>query len=92
MKGKLNSLKIFECINGDPPDLYRHKIETLLIFEQGMDHYFKREFAMAALTFQKVVKKNKNDKTAKLFLNRAARLITEEISDDWEGIETMQLK
>jgi hypothetical protein len=92
VKGKQNSLKLFECINGDEAELYDHKMATLPVFMEAMDQYFEKEFAMAALAFQKIVKKNRNDVTAKLFLNRAARLITEEISDDWQGVEMMQLK
>ncbi len=92
VKGRKKPLEIFECINGDPGDLYGLKIETLGIFDEGMEQYFKREFAMSALTFQQVLKQNPADKTARLFLNRSANLITQELSEDWRGVETMQLK
>ncbi len=92
IKGKQTPLKIFECINGDSEDLYRHKIETMPVFDAGMDQFFAKEFAMAAVTFQQIVKKHKDDTTAKLLLNRAAHLITQEVGDDWQGIEMMQRK
>lgn len=87
VKGKQTALKLYECINGDSSYLYKLKIETLDLFNKAISYYYNREFAMAAVTFQEVIKKNKEDKTARLFLNRSAQLITEAIDDDWKGIE-----
>ncbi|MCA0933885.1 GAF domain-containing protein [Lutimonas saemankumensis] len=90
--GKQKPIKLYECINGDQNSLFEHKSKTLETFDEGMRLYFKREFAMAAVTFQKVFKQNKKDLTAKLFLNRAAHLITEEIDEDWKGVQSMTKK
>jgi class 3 adenylate cyclase len=87
VKGKHNPLELFECINGDSKELYDLKMETLPTFEKAIAYYYNREFAMAAVTFQQVIKINKQDKTARLFLNRSAQLITEAIDDEWKGIE-----
>ena len=57
-----------------------------------MDHYFNRDFAMAAVTFQRIFKMHENDLPAKLFLNRSAHLITQDLGDDWKGVETMTTK
>ena len=90
--GKQNSISLYECINGDSPALLKHKLETLETFNKGMDLYFNKEFAMAAVTFQEILKQNQDDLTAKLFLNRAAHLITQEIGDDWKGVQSMTSK
>ena len=92
LKGRQKPLKLYECINGDSHDLYQHKIDTLATFDHAMDQYFEKEFAMAAVSFQEIVKKHRGDTTAKLLLNRAAHLITKDVSDDWKGVETMHLK
>jgi len=92
VKGKQKSIALYECINGDNSSLFKHKLDTLDIFNKGMDLYFNKEFAMAAVTFQKIVKLNRNDHTAKLFLNRSAHLITQEIGDDWKGVESITTK
>ena len=92
VQGKQKPLDLYECINGDHLSLRTHKLNTLSTFEQGMDLYFKKEFAMAAVTFQQIVKMNGEDQTAKLFLNRAAHLITQEIGDDWKGVESISKK
>ena len=90
--GKQQPIDLYECINGDSPALLDHKLQTLGTFDKGMDLYFKKEFAMAAVTFQQIFKKNREDLTAKLFLNRAAHLITQEIEDDWKGVQSMTTK
>jgi len=92
VKGKQKPIAIYECINGDNSNLLKHKLDTLNTFDKGMELYFKKEFAMAAVTFQKIVKLNRNDHTSKLLLNRAAHLITQEIGDDWIGVESITVK
>ena len=92
VKGKEQPIELYECIDGDEKELFNHKLSSMDVFEKGMDLYFKKEFAMAAVTFQKVLKGNKNDFTAKLFLNRSAQLITQEIEEDWKGIVAMDNK
>ncbi len=92
LKGKNKPIDLFECIDGDEPELKRHKLQNLAVFTQGMDRYFNREFAMAAVTFQQIYKLDERDLPAKLFLNRAAHLITQEIEENWEGVEMMTTK
>ncbi len=90
--GKQRPIRLYECINGDEATLYKHKLETLGTFNEGMKLYFNKEFAMAAVTFQQIIKMNKDDHTARLLLNRAAHLITKEIGDDWKGVESIAKK
>ncbi|SDB19486.1 Adenylate cyclase, class 3 [Flavobacteriaceae bacterium MAR_2010_188] len=92
VQGKVKPIDLYECIDGDEEKLRSHKLATLKIFEEGMELYFNKEFAMAAVTFQKIVKKNPLDNAAKLFLNRSAHLITQEIEDDWKGVAAMDFK
>jgi len=92
VKGKQKPIDIYECINGDNSNLLKHKLDTLKSFDNGMELYFKKEFAMAAVTFQQIVKLNGNDHTAKLLLNRSAHLITQKIGDDWKGVESISTK
>ena len=90
--GKQRPIRLYECINGDEATLYKHKLETLDTFNEGMKLYFNKEFAMAAVTFQQIIKMNQEDHTARLLLNRAAHLITKEIGDDWKGVESISKK
>lgn len=92
VKGKEQAIDLYECIDGDDADLLSHKLKSMSVFQKGMDLFFNKEFAMAAVTFQEVLKMNNRDHTAKLFLNRSAQLITQEIKDDWKGIVSMDNK
>jgi hypothetical protein len=92
LKGKTRPIDLYECINGDEIGLRKHKLTNLDTFDQAMDLYFNKEFAMAAVTFQQIVKLNPEDRPSKLFLNRAARLITQELEDNWKGVETIHTK
>ena len=92
LKGKTNPIDLYECINGDEGALRQHKLENLENFSQAMEQYFNREFAMAAVAFQQIYKMNPDDQPAKLFLNRSAHLITQEIEENWKGVETMTSK
>ena len=74
VKGKQKPIDLYECINGDSRQLLKHKLATLKTFEEGMKQYFMKEFAMAAVTFQQIVKKERNDSAAKLFLNNISNI------------------
>ncbi|MGB5507611.1 adenylate/guanylate cyclase domain-containing protein [Robiginitalea sp.] len=91
-KGKKQPIDLYECINGDAEDLQNHKLSNLKTFDDAMTLFLDKEFAMAAVTFQQIFKSNIKDQPAKLFLNRAAQLITQEIEDNWKGVETMTTK
>ncbi len=91
-KGKMKPIDLYECINGDAEDLQNHKLSNLKTFDDAMTLFLNKEFAMAAVTFQQIFKSNTKDQPAKLFLNRAAQLITQEIEDNWKGVETMTTK
>lgn len=92
VKGKQNSIELYECIDGDDNILLNHKLNTLTTFNDAMNLYFNKEFAMAAVTFQQIFKMNTNDRTSKLFLNKSAHLITQEIGENWKGVEFMKTK
>lgn len=92
VKGKQNSIYLYECINGDDFSLFKHKLNTMTSFNNAMNLYFNKEFAMAAVTFQEIYKTNIKDQTSKLFLNKSAHLITQELEDNWKGVEQMTSK
>lgn len=89
VKGKKQALKIYECFDGDLPEIVNLKLTTLSLFEEGIQHYFNQSFTQAALAFKSVLKQNPVDSPAKLFLNKAGRLITNGVDDDWTGVEMM---
>jgi two-component system, sensor histidine kinase ChiS len=92
VKGKNNSLKIFECIDGDGDAIVEKKKATLEAFTDGMNNYFAKDFAMAAVGFQQVLKVNPDDATARLFLQKSGQFIATGVPQDWDGVEVMDSK
>ncbi len=71
VKGKAQLVKVFECCNGDAPELQDQKRATLARFEEGIQAYFDQNYAEAAEAFQSVTNLNPHDAAARLFLQRS---------------------
>ena len=92
VKGKQNALRIYECFDGDPPEMLQSKMATATRFEEGMQHYFEKDFALAALAFQEVTRQHPGDATARIFLQKCGQFIATGVPDDWDGVEVMGWK
>lgn len=92
VKGKKAPVGIYECFDGDPPEIMTHKLKTLHDFDAGLEHFYARDFPDAATAFNKVVKSNHKDEVAQLFLNKSSRFTYEGVAEDWTGVEVMMFK
>jgi len=92
VKGKQEAVAVFEVYDGDPERIRELKMNTTSDFEEGLHHYFVREFIKAAACFKKVLTVNPDDKTAKLYLERSAQFMVQGVPGDWQGVETMESK
>jgi two-component system sensor histidine kinase ChiS len=75
VKGKRESVSIFEILAGNPADLFALKLATQPDFERGLAHYHGLEFAEAAKCFEQVLARNGTDLTATLYLQRAIHFL-----------------
>jgi signal transduction histidine kinase/class 3 adenylate cyclase/ligand-binding sensor domain-containing protein len=64
VKGKLNSLDIYECFDGDMDEQIQLKKSSLSDFQSGMDAYFNRDMIKARKYFDLVYQANPDDRTA----------------------------
>jgi len=92
VKGKQEATRIYECVDGDEIQTRSVKIASLAIFEIEINGYFKQEFEAAANAFESVVLQNREDKPAKLFLDKSKWLRKVGVPEDWTGIELMGKK
>ena len=92
VKGKTRPVKIHECFDGDPKIRFEKKLKSQESFNQGIKKYFQKEFHDASIFFQKVLKIDKDDYTAKLFLTKSSHFIINGIPEDWTGIERLEDK
>jgi hypothetical protein len=89
VKGKNNPIGIYECFDGDLPEISKLKKETLSDFDDGIGLYFNKEFAQAAMLFQQVITRNPQDVTTRLFLQKAGQYLATGAPDNWDGVEVM---
>jgi len=68
------------------------KQKTLSHFNEGTFRYFERAFPEATMSFKKVLEIHPEDKTARMFLNKAAYYIATGVPDDWTGVDMMLTK
>lgn len=92
VKGKVQPLKIYECINGDEVSLYQHKLKTLDTFQEGMRLYFNKEFARSSDIFQAVSNQHMGDLPSRHLIRRSSKLVAASVSKEWRGIEEVGVK
>ena len=92
LKGKNQALGIYECFDGDIPELSTAKLQSLGLFEEGIRAYFGQDFRKARQIFEAITKQSPNDSTAKLFLNKSSRYLEKGVPQGWTGVEKMEVK
>ena len=90
VKGKQESIKIYECFDGDLPATVKLKLATHTNFNKGIQYYFQQAFEQATYAFEAVLQQHPTDATAKLFLTKAKWLLKTGIAENWTGIERME--
>jgi two-component system sensor histidine kinase ChiS len=78
VKGKNQSVSLFEIFDGDLEEMQGAKNETKTDFESAILHFSKKEFEEAAELFKRIIAANPHDKAARLFLEKAEMFIAQE--------------
>jgi class 3 adenylate cyclase len=92
LKGKLASINVHECFNGDEEIKLKKKIETLPDFNAGVSFYGNQLFNNSRDAFKKVVEADPNDRTAQFFYNNTWQIIKSGIPENKNGIVEMEEK
>jgi DNA-binding response OmpR family regulator len=88
VKGRQEPVSVYEVFDGDPPAVAQLKEQTKESFEEGLRLYYDRKFSEASVQFNKVLGKNPEDKTARIYLKRSANYMVNGVPEDWTGVET----
>lgn len=91
-KGKTRPIKIYEILDGAVTSSNDLKVKTKEEFETGLQNYFSKNFVTAAANFKNVTNRNPDDKSAALYLKLSAKYMVDGVSEQWDGIEIMDLK
>ncbi|GAA4416133.1 AAA family ATPase [Nibrella viscosa] len=89
VKGKEKVLVIYEMVNAEEAEIRKRKQQNLNTYQKGINAYYSKNFDEAILAFKQVLSQNPDDIPARLYLQRAERLIAMPLPSDWDGIEQM---
>ncbi len=92
LKGKMESISIYECFNGSDIHEIEKKIASLPFFAEAMADYLNQAFAEAYEKFYHVLEIHPEDLTTKLFLNKTTHYLNNGIPHNWTGVEEMHNK
>jgi class 3 adenylate cyclase len=90
--GKNKPIAIHEILDGNSEESFRLKCETLALYEEGLELFFRREFGKAAKCFDSVVRKHPDDNPARLYLDRCGIFAVNPPPEDWTGVVVLMDK
>ena len=92
VKGKKKWVDIFEIFESDLPELVEVMSKTKKDFEQGIYLYKEKEFIKALEHFRKVLEENREDRAARLYVQRCENFAKYGVPDGWEGVTALDEK
>ncbi len=92
VKGRKNSLKIYEILDGLPEEIRELKLASRNYFESGLESYFSKDFVHAIVCFNAVLELNPKDLAAQLYLRNSEEYLKEGVLEHWEGALKMEFK
>ena len=92
VKGKDKAIKIYDLYEGETVAIRALKAQTKVLFEEGITHYFNRQFGKAAECFKRVLAVHEGDKAAQYYLDKSVNYIVNGVAEEWNGVEEMVMK
>ena len=87
VKGKTESVSVFEVFDSNPFEIIDLKIQTRSLFEQGIVLYYNQCLPQAYKIFQDVLIINKEDRAAQFYIQRCEQLQKNGRFEELESIE-----
>lgn len=91
VKGKRETISVFESFDGDPDDLLELKLLTKSDFEAGLERYHDGNYDEARAKFERVLEQNPDDKAAQLYLRRVTRATNAGGRPEWIHLDQLPL-
>lgn len=92
VKGKEETVVVYEVYEGDPSAVRGIKALTQSDFETAVKHYQGREFHLAKALFESCWHRNPADKAAEIYLKRCQFFLQNGYTNDWDGITHWDVK
>ncbi len=90
VKGKTLPVVVYEILDYYPEDILKTKLASKEIYEKAVTLFYGGNFQEAKDLFEKVLTITKEDKAAKLFLERVEHLLKN--LDQWKGVSALTEK
>ncbi|WP_017718872.1 response regulator [Kamptonema formosum] len=87
VKGKKESVSVFEVFDADPPHILALKHQTRSLFELGILLYHEKNLRQAFEIFHEILQLNSSDRAAAFYVKRCEQLLTGSMPVEWEGME-----
>ncbi|MEG4803404.1 adenylate/guanylate cyclase domain-containing protein [Microcoleus sp. ARI1-B5] len=86
VKGRQEAITVCEVLDVEVEPVRSLKIQTLPIFEEGLEQYCQGNFANAQVCFEQIVALNPADKPSQIYLKRIQSLLENSIPANWNGV------
>ncbi|MEG4391541.1 adenylate/guanylate cyclase domain-containing protein [Microcoleus sp. BROC3] len=86
VKGRQEAITVCEVLDVEVEPVRSLKIQTLPIFEEGLQEYCQGNFVKAIVCFEQIVALNPDDKPSQLYLKRIQSLLENSIPANWNGV------
>lgn len=92
VKGKKRYISLYECFDGDDVEMKTKKAAYLQAYHQALDLYCTQHFRQAASQFAQLALHNNADSLLHYYESKSNSLINKVIPDDWNAIESIDIK
>lgn len=92
VKGKTEPVSIYEVLDFHTEETFPNLMEVVNQFNNGVQHYRKREWSTAIEAFQEALIRNQDDKISQMYIDRCKLLKKQNLGDDWNGVWVMKTK
>jgi class 3 adenylate cyclase len=92
VKGRRETVLLFEVLDGDPPDKRALKLSYREDLARAMRLYYGRRFEEALRTIDGLRSRNPEDEILRIFRHRCELCVNLGVPDDWQGVELIEIK
>ncbi len=92
VKGKLESVTVFEVLDGESPELRDKKLKTQNRFEEAITLYGLMKFEEVIQIMKEVLVQCPEDMAAKIYIERCESFLKEGVGEHWTGITELYIK
>ena len=92
VKGRKESVPIYEVFDGDPPQAFERKLASLAEWKQALALFYNKDFAAAFKTLVRLHKSNPQDAVIERVARRCAAAIKNGVPEGWDGVEIIEVK